>query len=82
MRLEGEPPGGAPPELRLRFLHATRSGADRDSTLRRGADGAYRGTIEPLLPGRYHVQLETEAWRLVGELAIPGEGGAALLPAS
>jgi hypothetical protein len=71
-----------PPKLRLRFLHATRAGVDREIDLARGGDGRWRGRVAPLAAGRYHVQLETEVWRLVGQLRAPAELACALVPAT
>lgn len=62
-----------PAELRLSLLHATRAGLDRQVALMRAADGDYYGPVAPLPAGRWHVQLETERWRLIGRLATPHE---------
>jgi hypothetical protein len=73
--------GPLPARLDLSFLHATVGGRDRRVQLERVADGAYRGRVEPLARGRYHVQLETRDWRLVGEIASPAETACRLAPA-
>ena len=73
--------GSLPAAATLHFLHATRAVVDRLAELRRGVDGRYRATIAGLAPGKYHVQLETENWRLVGLLRSPAESSCALLPA-
>lgn len=73
--------GPLPDRLDLAFLHATLSGRDRRVALERVADGAYRGRLDTLARGRYHVQLETADWRLVGVLAAPAESGCRLAPA-
>lgn len=73
--------GPLPERLDLAFLHSTLGGRDRRVALERVADGAYRGHVEALARGRYHVQLETADWRLVGELAAPSESGCRLTPA-
>lgn len=73
--------GPLPDRLELSFLHATLGGRDRRVALERAADGAYRGQLEALARGRYHVQLETAEWRLVGVLASPAERGCRLTPA-
>jgi hypothetical protein len=70
-----------PEHLRLRFLHATRAGVDQEVELARGGDGRWRGRIAALTPGRYHLQLETEVWRLVGQLRAPLEAACSLAPA-
>lgn len=71
-----------PASLRLSFLHATRAGVDRATDMRRGDDGRYRGAVVALAPGKYHLQLETDHWRLVGQLLAPRESGCELSPAS
>ena len=54
----------APDAVTLKLTHATRAGMDRRATLRRGADGAYFGRVEPPPAGRWLVMRETDAWRL------------------
>ena len=57
--------GAAPPDaVTLKLAHATRAGMDRSALLRRGADGAYHGRVDPPPAGRWLVTLETDAWRL------------------
>jgi hypothetical protein len=73
--------GPLPERVDLSFLHSTLGGRDRRVALAHAADGAYRGRIESLARGRYHVQLETADWRLVGELAAPVESRCRLAPA-
>ena len=53
-----------PEAVTLRLAHATRAGLDRSATLRRDAEGVYRGRLLPPPAGRWLVTLETEAWRL------------------
>ncbi len=64
-------------QLKLIFIHATRSGLDRNIALRREA-GRYVGTLPALPAGKWHVLLEDGAkkWRLqhditVGALPVP-----------
>jgi uncharacterized protein len=54
----------APETVRLRVTHATRAGMDRVAVLQRGADGSYRGRVEPVPAGRWLIVLETDEWRL------------------
>lgn len=62
----------APPSVRARFSHPTRAGLDRVVVLNRTPDGAYVGTMEPLVAGRWIVSVETDAWRLPAvEAATP-----------
>jgi hypothetical protein len=70
----------APAQLSLRLLHATRAGYDQNLTLQRLPNGQYFGLYKSLVPGRWYLQLETEDWRLTGQLTMPGENAAALAP--
>lgn len=63
----------APPRLHVTLWHATRAGLDRRFDLERGNDDTYRGALPPLVPGRWHVQLEADDWRLIGALRVPEE---------
>ena len=56
-RLAGE-------KIRFRLTHATRAGMDRAATLQRGDDEIYRGRIDPVVPGRWLVVVESDDWRL------------------
>lgn len=62
-----------PEEIRLRWLHATRSGHDRDQLLMRGPRGRYAAAFPDLAPGHWYVQVEALDWRLQGSLHIPQE---------
>lgn len=68
--------------LRLRLLHATRAGFDQDLVLQRLPDGRYYALFKTMAPGRWHLQLESEHWRLMGELILPNGKSAPLLPIS
>ena len=81
LRLTALDPAALPERARLSLLHATRAGLDRVTEVRRGLDGLYRGVLPPLAPGRHHVQLEADDWRLVGALRAPAESSCALAPA-
>ena len=62
--------GAHPPELRVRFAHATRSGFDLALGLIRVGEGRYEAAVPQDLPaGRWNVQIETAKgdWRLAGE---------------
>jgi len=76
--LEGNPEFAAPEILNLRFFHATRPGLDIHLRLRRLAGGRYVASRPELAPGRWHVQLDADDWRLKGELG--GGDGAIRLP--
>lgn len=53
-----------PAVVRLAIAHPTRAGFDRNAELVRGPEGHYVGRVEPVLPGRWLVIVETDAWRL------------------
>lgn len=62
-----------PDELRLQLLHATRAGFDINLTLARQPGGEYLGPMPGLREGRWHLLLEADDWRLLGELRVPGD---------
>ncbi len=62
-----------PARVELRFLHATRAGLDRIVSLERAPDGAYRGRLPELAPGRWHLLLSADDWRLAGSMRLPDE---------
>lgn len=62
-----------PPQLRLGLYHATRRGFDQQTDLRLATDGVYTGRIAEMVAGRWHVQLATDDWRLIGSAKLPGE---------
>ena len=64
VELSGLAESALPPALRVRLANATRAGLDRAATLARGAGGVYTGRVEPPPPGRWLVNVETDAWRL------------------
>ena len=70
-----------PAVLKLAFLHATHGGADAQVELARSASGLYRAALPPLAPGKYHLQIEAEDWRIVGALRQPAERTTSLGPA-
>ncbi len=70
----------APEQLSLRLLHATRAGYDQDLVLQRLPNGEYFGLYKSVVPGRWYLHLETDAWRLTGQLIIPEQRDASLVP--
>lgn len=56
--------GPLPAVVRLRIAHPTRAGLDRVVELVQGPDGAYRGRVDELAPGRWRVSLDAPGWRL------------------
>jgi len=57
--------------LSLRFVHPTRSGMDQSVDLTAMQPGEYGARLRPLAPGRWHVVLEGNDWRLAGDWTIP-----------
>lgn len=71
VRLQAAKAMELPAELRFSLLHATRAGLDRQVVVALAPDGNYYAPLAPVPAGRWHVQLETERWRLIGRLATP-----------
>ena len=60
-----------PQEIGIRLLHRTRSGRDQKTQLIRYADGLFRGSFESALKGLWTIQIETEDWRILEDVALP-----------
>lgn len=80
--LEGD--GPLPGQLKLRFVHPTRSGNDTEAVLERAAPGTYEAALPAFIAGRWLVQLEDldRTWRMSGAwsgdataLTLSGIGG-------
>lgn len=69
-------------DLQLRMIHPTREHLDRILSLIHASDDQWSSPLEPLLPGLWHLQLESErgGWRLTGRLAQPEQQQAVLRP--
>ena len=65
VRMAGEK---LPAELRLRFIHLTRSRLDRDFSARQIQPGLYQGSVQLPEAARWNVELEDAQlqWRLTG----------------
>ncbi len=70
-----------PSQLTLRLVHPTRSGLDRDIQLQLSGKGRYAGSVGRLEAGHWHLHLETESWRIIGRMPVPGTGLSELSPA-
>ena len=70
-----------PRQINLSFLHPTRSGEDRRVQLNRTPAGGYFALLPELHPGRWHVQVESDNWRMVGTLRVPQDAVFTLRPA-
>ena len=73
LRLNASTLQALPPEISLRWLHATRAGLDRRQTLQILKDGQYSAEYPVLGTGHWYVQLEAQDWRLQGSLRVPDE---------
>ncbi|MGF1614808.1 MAG: FixH family protein [Gammaproteobacteria bacterium] len=64
--------GFSPPNtLQCNLYHTTRSGLDTQVDLQPLTPHHYTGKLPRLAPGRYHVHLEADDWRLTGSLLTP-----------
>ena len=65
-----------PAAVTLALSHPTRAGLDQQVRLIATGNGRYAGRIDALAPGRWHAIVEDDAraWRIRGELRLPGEG--------
>ena len=69
-----------PERVSFLLLHPTRAGKDQRIELEPGGNGAYIGTVTPVEPANWHVQLETGDWRLSGRMQLPGQTTLRLVP--
>jgi len=79
LRLQGDP-AARPKTLTLSILHPTQSGFDQVLRLQHAGDGLYSGTVDEVGRGHWYLQLETDEWRLSGEMQVPDTGAIVLLP--
>lgn len=80
LRLAHKPGFALPDRLKLRFLHTTRAGSDRDIAMIHQGSGRYLGAVPELAPGSWHVLLEDPEWRISGELANEKQRRLKLVP--
>lgn len=82
LNLEGVPAGTEGRDFELRLVHPTRPHLDRRLTLKHDGGNQWSAVLEPIAPGRWHVQLESPAgnWRIAGRLALPAQQQALLAP--
>lgn len=64
---------GAPEAMTIKFLHATRSGFDREAHLERTGADRYTATLPDLAQGRWNIELSAADWRVMGSLSVPNE---------
>lgn len=70
-----------PSRLTLRLVHPTRAGLDQTVEMRLLGKRHYSGNIDHLEAGHWHLHLETESWRILGRMPLPGTGLSNLSPA-
>jgi len=58
--------------VKLGLYHATRAGMDQNLILQPVGIRSYEANYAELGKGRWHLQLETDTWRLTGSLYVPG----------
>jgi len=54
-----------PEQLQIKFMHATRAGHDQALRLTQMETGMYRGGMDTLAPGYWHVEIAADDWRLL-----------------
>jgi hypothetical protein len=64
----------------LKLLNATRAGLDQTIKITPTGNHGFEGDMTPLQNGRWYVHLETEAWRLTGDIQIPSSTRVTLTP--
>ena len=69
-----------PERIRFLLLHPTRAGKDQRIQLELDSKGVYTGTAGPVEPANWHVQLETDDWRLSARMQLPGQATLRLVP--
>jgi len=69
-----------PERVSLLLLHPTRAGKDQRIQLEPDGKGVYIGTARTVEPANWHVQLETDDWRLSGRMQLPKEESLRLMP--
>lgn len=70
LRLQHKEGMALPPSLTVFFQHPTLADADQKLVLSRQGD-EYRGNLPKGLTGRFHVELGTPEWRLLGSREFP-----------
>jgi len=68
-------------QLDLRFAHAARAGGDVIIPMTRDPDDAWRGTLPPLPPGKWYVELGNDQWRLTAPARMPASSAEIVLHA-
>jgi uncharacterized protein len=59
-----------PANLSVTFLHATRSGLDKEVNMILTQDNTYRGNLSALALGKWYVHIQRDDWRLIKTIVI------------
>jgi uncharacterized protein len=59
-----------PENLSVSFLHATRSGLDKEVSLLLTQENIYRGNLSTLEPGKWYAHIQRDNWRLIKTITI------------
>jgi len=59
-----------PEKLSVTFLHATRSGLDKEVNMILTQDNIYRGNLSALAPGKWYVHIQRDNWRLIKTIKV------------
>lgn len=70
MTLTAAPQFIYPSSLSATFLHATRSGLDKEVNLLLTQDNTYQGTLTALERGKWYVHIQHGEWRLIKTVTI------------
>jgi len=68
--LSGNEKFTAPENIKVSFLHSTRSGFDEHLSLPRIDKNLYQAQLPSLEKGRWYIQIETDNWRVLKTLFI------------
>jgi len=72
VRLLGNEGFTPPANVTLSLMHPTRAGHDQTIRLAYRGGDRYTGTLAPVVPAHWYLQIETPEWRLLGRLQVPG----------
>jgi len=64
-----------PDQVTIGLHHATRAGLDTEAALIRAGDNHYIGTFDGMSPGRWHLILQTDEWKISGSMFWPNDKG-------
>ena len=64
IQLSSNPEYTPPDSLAVSFRHATRSGFDQAVSANRHENTMYHMHLPPLLPGKWHVEIAADGWRI------------------